>query len=297
MISEKIDLFLDAGQELNFSAVAKKNYTTQPTVSRQISDLEAEWGMQLFIRSNKGLRLTPEGAVMLDCCRKMNRLMDDALKKAVSIQSSKEDWIRLGFLSEINVDHLFMPGLADLSQKHPELNISFYYGSFGDLRKGIEKDKLDIIFTYDFEIPNFKVDIVADHIRTVVPCFAISAEHPMYGKKDLTISDLKEELFFLPEEADSPGREKDMQFVLRASNISNANIRSVPNVETALLQARLGRGVAFVNSDAPGIDKETLRVLPLNAKEHYGQLSLVAIWKKDNLNPFIAMLMNELKVK
>ena len=75
MISEKIDLFLDAGQELNFSAVAKKNYTTQPTVSRQISDLEAEWGMQLFVRSNKGLRLTPEGAVMLDCCRKMNRLM------------------------------------------------------------------------------------------------------------------------------------------------------------------------------------------------------------------------------
>ena len=297
MISEKIDLFLDAGQELNFSAVAKKNYTTQPTVSRQISDLEAEWGMQLFIRSNKGLRLTPEGAVMLDCCRKMNRLMDDALKKAVSIQSSKEDWIRLGFLSEINVDHLFMPGLADLSQKHPELNISFYYGSFGDLRKGIEKDKLDIIFTYDFEIPNFKVDIVADHIRTVVPCFAISAEHPMYGKKDLTISDLKEELFFLPEEADSPGREKDMQFVLRASNISNANIRYVPNVETALLQARLGRGVAFVNADAPGIDKETLRVLPLNDKERYGQLSLVAIWKKDNLNPFIAMLMNELKVK
>ena len=53
MISEKIDLFLDAGQELNFSAVAKKNYTTQPTVSRQISDLEAEWGMQLFIVQTK----------------------------------------------------------------------------------------------------------------------------------------------------------------------------------------------------------------------------------------------------
>lgn len=297
MISEKIDLFLDAGQELNFSAVAKKNYTTQPTVSRQIGDLETEWGMQLFVRSNKGLRLTPEGAVMLDCCRKMNRLMEDAMKKAGSIQSSKEDWIRLGFLSEINVDHLFMPGLQDISAEHPELSISFHYGSFGDLRKGIEKDKLDIIFTYDFEIPNFKVDIVADHIRTVVPCFAISAEHPMYEKKDLTISDLKEELFFLPEEADSPGREKDMQFVLRASNIPNGNIRYVPNVETALLQARLGRGVAFVNADAPGIDKETLRVLPLNDKERYGQLSLVAIWKKDNLNPSIAMLMNELKVK
>ena len=89
MISEKIDLFLDAGQELNFSAVAKKNYTTQPTVSRQIGDLETEWGMQLFVRSNKGLRLTPEGAVMLDCCRKMNRLMEDALKKAGSIQDRK----------------------------------------------------------------------------------------------------------------------------------------------------------------------------------------------------------------
>ena len=71
MISEKIDIFLDSGRELNFSAVARNNYTTQPTVSRLIADLETEWGMKLFIRSNKGLRLTPEGAVMLDCCKKM----------------------------------------------------------------------------------------------------------------------------------------------------------------------------------------------------------------------------------
>ena len=40
MISEKIDIFLDAGRELNFSAVARNNYTTQPTVSRLIADLE-----------------------------------------------------------------------------------------------------------------------------------------------------------------------------------------------------------------------------------------------------------------
>lgn len=295
MISEKIDIFLEVGKELNFSTVAKKRYTTQPTISRQIADLEAEWGMRLFTRSNKGLRLTAEGAIMLDCCKKMNQQMDIALKQAKEIKVNKRDRLRLGFLTDLNAEQLFMPTICGFAKENNELDISLEYGSFGDLRLGLKNNRLDIIFTYDFETQNIKENVVVDYIRDIRPCFVISKAHPLYKKTDLHLSDLANEIFYLPEESDSPGRENDLRYVLRANKISTGNIQFAPNQESVLLQIRLGRGVALIESDAAQIREYGLRTLPLGGGEKFVTLSLVAIWEKENLNPFLPMFMERLK--
>lgn len=295
MISEKIDIFLAVGQELNFSTVAKKRYTTQPTISRQIADLEDEWGMRLFTRSNKGLRLTAEGTIMLNCCKKIDHQMEIALKQAKEIKVSKRDRLRLGFLTDFNAEQLFMPAICGFAKENSELDISLEYGSFGDLRNGLKNDRLDIIFTYDFETQNFKEEVVVDYIRDIRPCFVISEAHPLYNKPDLHLSDLANEIFYLPEESDSPGRENDLRYVLRANKIANGDIRFAPNQESVLLQTRLGRGVALIESDAAQIREYGLRTVPLGGGEKFVTLSLVAIWKKDNLNPFLPMFMDRLR--
>lgn len=294
MISEKIDVFLDVGQELNFSTVAKKRYTTQPTISRQIADLEAEWGVRLFTRSNKGLRLTPEGAIMLNCCKKISQQMDVALKQIEEIKVSKRDRLRLGFLTDMNAEAFFMPAICAFAKDQPGLDVSLDYGSFGDLRVGLKNNQLDIIFTYDFEVQNIKDEVVVDYVMEVSPCLAISSEHPLYEKPDLSVRDLENEVFFIPEESDSPGREKDLKYVLRANKVADGNIRFAPNQESVLLQVRLGRGVALIDSGAAQIGQYGLRTIPLGDGEKFGRLALVAVWKKENLNPFLPMFMERL---
>ncbi len=297
MISEKIDVFLDVGKELNFSTVAKKRYTTQPTISRYIADLEAEWGLQLFARSNKGLRLTPEGAVMLKCCRKMDQELETALKQAQEIEISRRDRLRLGFLTDLNAEQLFMDTICALAGDYPDLDISVEYGSFGELRRGLQQNSLDIIFTYDFEVQNIRDDVVVDYVMETRPCLAVSEAHPLYGKEDLCIRDLANEVFYLPEESDSPGREKDLRYVLRANKVSDGNIRFAPNQESVLLQVRLGRGVALIDSRAEQIGRYRLRTIPLGEGERFDRLALVAVWKRDNLNPLLSMFMGRLGQK
>ena len=297
MISEKIDVFLDVGKELNFSTVAKKRYTTQPTISRQIADLEAEWGVRLFVRSNKGLRLTPEGAIMLNCCKKISQQMDVALKQVEEIKVSKRDRLRLGFLTDMNAEAFFLSAICDFAKEFPKLDVSLDYGSFGDLRLGLKNNLLDIIFTYDFEVQNIKEDVVVDYVREASPCVAISAVHPLYEKENLTMQDFSEEIFYLPEEADSPGREKDFRYVLRANRITDGNIRFAPNQESVLLQVRLGRGAALIDSGASQIEMYGLRTVPLGRGEKYDRLAVVAVWKKENLNPFLPMFMERLKLQ
>ena len=294
MISEKIDIFLESGNELNISAVAKKRYTNQSTISRQIRDLEKEWGFALFKRSNRGLRLTPQGAIMLDCCRKLDHQMNDALQRAKNLGSEKREKLRLAFLTDINAEELFMPAVLQCAAEHENLDIALHYGSFGDLRKALKTGQADIVFTYDFELRNIHEQVVVDYLTERHPCLVIGKEHPLYRRRKLTIQDLREETFFLPEESDSPGREQDMLYVLRACHVPGGKICFVPNQESVFFQVRLGRGVAMIDPAARQIGEYELRVISLDADGHFGKLGMVAVWKKDNLNPMIALAMQML---
>ena len=294
MISDRIDIFLEAGVELNFSAVAKKRFTNQSTISRQIQDLEREWGFALFVRSNKGLRLTPQGAVMLECCRKIDRQMNDGLHRARKLKAGTKDKLRLGFLTDMNVEKLFMPVILQCAAENEGLDISLLYGSFGELRRALKGRTADIIFTYDFEIGNLEGPVVADYLMDRQPCIVMAEDHPLCRREKLAIGDLKDELFFIPEEEDSPGREQDLQYVLRACRIPEGKICVVPNQESVFLQVRLGRGVGLSDPDAEQIRNYRLRSIPIGGDGKYGKLGLVAAWKKDDLNPFIALFMQKL---
>ena len=61
--------FVMAAEEANISRAAARLNVSQPAVSRQIRDLEAEWDVQLFAREPQGLRLTPAGEVALTQAR------------------------------------------------------------------------------------------------------------------------------------------------------------------------------------------------------------------------------------
>src|ERR1700684_4112508 len=68
-------------RSLKFAAEQRLN-TTQPSLSRQIRDLEAEVGTPLFLRGAKGVELTPAGRVFLDHARVMLRSEEVAVQSA-----------------------------------------------------------------------------------------------------------------------------------------------------------------------------------------------------------------------
>ena len=57
----QLNCFITVAQTLNFSEAARRNYVSQSTVSRYVSDLEKEFGVQLFTRSHRDVIITSEG--------------------------------------------------------------------------------------------------------------------------------------------------------------------------------------------------------------------------------------------
>ncbi len=287
MLTEKIEMFLEVAESLNFSEVAKKRYTTQPTISRQITALEEEWGIPLFVRSNKGLRLTPEGSVMFQCCQSMYHQCEAALETARDLKFGNDKKLRLGFLEILDVERIFLPCLQAFTARYPELDISVSCDSFGGLREGLESGRLDIIHTFDFDIRNLTEEVLADEMGVLNPLFVISHYHPLFGRKQLKIEDLKDECFYIPAESDSPGRTADLQRILRTNGIPNSRIYKMPNLDSVLMQMRLGKGVALVDTGTKGIWNDQYRIIaPSRTKDSF---HLVAVWKKDNLNSSVAL--------
>ncbi len=59
-----LEYFLAVAREENITAAAARLHLSQPTISRQLKELEEELGKQLFIRGSKKIELTPEGRLL-----------------------------------------------------------------------------------------------------------------------------------------------------------------------------------------------------------------------------------------
>lgn len=59
-----LQYFLAVAREQSLSGAAEFLHLSQPTLSRQLRDLEDELGKQLFIRGNRGIVLTEEGMIL-----------------------------------------------------------------------------------------------------------------------------------------------------------------------------------------------------------------------------------------
>src|ERR1700755_2341210 len=79
-------------------AAEEKLHTTQPSLSRQIRDLENEVGTPLFLRGAKGVELTPAGRIFLDHARVMLSQADAAIQSARQIARPSKPLFALGFM-------------------------------------------------------------------------------------------------------------------------------------------------------------------------------------------------------
>lgn len=79
-------------------AAEDRLHTTQPSLSRQIRDLEREVGTVLFRRSARGMQLTPAGRVFLDHARVMLSQAETAVRSVRQIANPAKPSFALGFM-------------------------------------------------------------------------------------------------------------------------------------------------------------------------------------------------------
>lgn len=110
---------VDAG---SLSAAARRLGVSQPTLSRQMAELQHGVGAELFVRSTRGLRLTDAGAALLEPARRMQAAAQALSLAAAGQVQQLAGTVRLT-ASEMTSAYLLPPLLTELRRQHPQIQI------------------------------------------------------------------------------------------------------------------------------------------------------------------------------
>ena len=126
-------------------AAERRLHTAQPSLSRQIRDIELEVGAQLFRRSVRGVELTPAGRSFLDHARLSLAQAAAAVESARRIAQPAKPVLAVGFVTGHEVDCI-PPTMSVLRDDLPNLEVTIYSGFSVDLAGDIQRGKLDAAF-------------------------------------------------------------------------------------------------------------------------------------------------------
>lgn len=283
----QIKYFLTAARCLNFTEAAKELYISQPALSQQMSALEKELNMQLFIRKKGKLFLTPAAVVLLHDLPKYEDLYSDIVKRAQSANEGKTGSLIIGNMEGQSMPEKTLKRFFEFRELHPEIEINIKCYSFGKLKRHLAEDTLDLVYTPNFlldDIPGYRTEAVDINRAYVI----ISKHHPLARKKITDLYQLKDETFLFLKEKESETLNEYMRRDCENSGFT-PTIKYVDSLDENITCVEWGMGIGVTNFQSLGCFNPNIKVLKqIKLEDH----KFVFGWKQNNDNPSIALFIN-----
>lgn len=134
--------FLAVAREQNISAAAESLFLSQPTLSRQLKELEEELGKQLFIRGSRKITLTEEGLLLRKRAEEIVELMDKTEKELSDSDEQVSGEIYIG-AGETDGLRLIAKAAKDLQEQYPQITYRIISGDAVDITERLDKGLID----------------------------------------------------------------------------------------------------------------------------------------------------------
>lgn len=134
--------FLTIAREGSITNAANVLHVTQPTLSRQIHDLEEELGQRLFVRGSRNMRLTAEGMILRKRAEEIISMVDKTEAEFHSMSNVVSGDIYIGG-GETEAVKLIAQIVCELRTAYPEIHYHLYSGNAEDVTERLDKGLLD----------------------------------------------------------------------------------------------------------------------------------------------------------
>ncbi len=186
---KQLEYFIAAAKHLNFTRAAQECCIVQSAMSQQMAALERELGVSLFERTNRGLRLTPEGEAM---AREARRLLDQAEIAQDIVRRAKHSYVnvlRIGCHGNLLREEL-PAALSRFRIDHPHTRVLLKSGMFQSLLGELREGQIDCMFAL-FQPGFSSLDWADSRIICDEPVYAVlPASHPLCALQTLCMRDL-----------------------------------------------------------------------------------------------------------
>ena len=269
-------------------AAEQKLHTSQPSLSRQIRDLEREVGVQLMIRSAHGIELTPAGKAFLDHARASLLQAEAAKEAALRAAQPARPTFALGFLSGAEID-LLPEASRILRDKFPGIEIRLSSDYSPVLAKALMRRKLDAAFMRAEENMG---DLAGRRVRADPLVFVFPRDHRLAPQAAVAPEDIVNETFYFPSKAAAPAVRRGVLEYFNRAGIELKPEHEVHNVVHAISMITSTRAVMMLPAYTRRYLPESITTRPV--KGEAPTVDLIVAFHKANKSPILKVLLSRI---
>lgn len=281
----------------NMSAAAKELYISQPAVSMSIRQLEDRLGTPLLIRTTKGVRTTPEGAVLYEYIDQAMGLIKTAESKYMEMVNLKTGEIKIG-ASDTVIQNFLMPYLEQFNNENNNINIKVTNKTTYESLRLLKSGDVDICF--------INLPIAEDDDLEVIPCSTVhdcligGTKYRHLAENGLNLKDIDQYPLLLLEDLSNSRRYIDNY--TRENGVVLKPIIELGSSDLLLEFAKINLGLTFVIKEFTKnkIDGENIFEIPLTPpipKRSIGIVKLKNVALSHAAQKFADLLIKSTKTK
>jgi len=268
-------------------AADQRLHTSQPSLSRQIRDLESELGAQLLTRRARGIELTPAGRVFLDHARSLLSQVEAAAEATRRVAHPAKPCFTIGFLTGHELT--WMPeALQILRDELPNIDVLISSQTSPQLANALSKGTVDAAFLRrERGLPELAYRVLINEPLVAV----LPSDHPLAARKAISPRDLVGEAFVTVSGTAPVLRVVIDDYLKR----SGANITAAHEADHLAMGVSLiasTGGVGLLPAYAQNFLPSSLTSRPL--KGDTPTIELVLGYKKANRSPILKLLLSRL---
>jgi LysR family hca operon transcriptional activator len=280
--------FVAVAEEGSLTLAAEKRlHTAQPSLSRQMRDLEYEVGAQLMVRGVRGIELTAAGRVFLDHARLALAQVETAREAARRAAEPTKPSFALGFLTGQEMD--WLPGaMRILHDELPNMQVTVASQYSPDLAEALMTGRLDVAFMrLEAGSPGLAYRLVTrEPLVAVLP-----SDHRLASRQTIHPRDVAGEIFITVSKT-APALRAVIDDYLKRSNLGVSPDHEADNLAMAMSLIASTRGVAFLPAYAKNFMPWSVVSRPLEGEAP--TIDLVVGYSKVNASPTLKLFLSRL---
>ncbi|MBQ8662983.1 MAG: LysR family transcriptional regulator [Eubacterium sp.] len=284
MTIEKIRYFIEVARSSSITQAAKNLYVSQPNLSKQLAQMEAECGFPLFSRTKHRLELTEAGAELYEQLQNIPETVDAAFAHAKEVSERSARHLSVGVMELQEMSEMLMPAITEFSRQHPGVDVNLERNGFSKLRAGLDNGVYDMIVTmaFDAQDPQDYEKLV---LSEPLPMIAVHKDTPLAKRKSISFKELKNESFVLIASRETPQGERQFMNECANAGFCPKLVRRPSSLESLLLCVEAGIGIALLDNNIRLDPITPVRLVPVN---DIPSICFTAVWSKKCCSPMLA---------
>lgn len=280
--------FVAVAEEGSLTVAAQKRlHTAQPSLSRQIHDLELELGVQLLIRGPRGIELTPSGRVFLDHARVALLQVEAAGEAARRAAQPARSTFAIGFLTGYEMDWL-PTVMGILRAELPNTEVMIHSLDSPDLAAGLMRGKIDLAFLRpEKQAPGLTFRLLRKDPLVIL----MARDHALAARSSIRPQDLAGQTYIGVSATRAPTLRAAIESYCKQTGITLKATHQAENLAMAISLLASTGGISLLPLYAQNLLPKTIVMRPIQGVAP--MVELVIGYNEANTSPLLKFLLSK----